>query len=474
MFKTIQEALDYCKKNDIKMVDFKMVDLTGRWRHLTLPIDRFTEKTMQWGLGFDGSNYGYAPIEKSDMVFIPDLSSAVEEPFADMPTISMIGDVCSITDHGFEPFDQYPRNVAKAAAAYLEKSGVADTILLGPEFEMFIFDSVAFRNDPQCISLEIDSSCAEWNTQNIGNGYQCGHKGAYHISAPHDITFGIRNRIACMLEERNVPVKYHHTEVGGPGQVEFELSFGDLVTMADRSMMVKYIVKNQAEREGLTATFMPKPVYGEAGNGMHVHMMLRKNGQPVFADPNGYSGLSQTALYFIGGILKHAASLCGLTNPSTNSYKRLVPGYEAPTTIGFATANRSAVIRVPAYAKAADEKRFELRSIDATCNPYYAYAAILMAGMDGLKNKIDPAACGWGPFDFNLYNLSEEEQAKISFLPKTLEEALAALKADHDYLLEGGVFSERLIEIWINKKMSEAKAINAYPHPAEFKYYYDL
>ncbi len=300
------------------------------------------------------------------------------------------------------------------------------------------------------------------------------HNGAYHITPPHDITFGIRNRIACMLEERDVPVKYHHTEVGAPGQVEFELTFDDMVTMADRTMMVKYIAKNQTKREGMTATFMPKPIYGEAGNGMHVHMMLRKDDKPIFADPAGYSGLSQTAIHFIGGVLKHAASLCGLTNPSTNSYKRLIPGYEAPTTIGFATANRSAVIRVPAYAKAADEKRFELRSIDATCNPYYAYSAILMAGIDGIKNKIDPVAEGWGPFDFNLYNLSAEDQAKIHFLPNCLEDAMAALKQDHDYLLEGNVFSERLINIWIEKKMSEANAIKAYPHPAEFKYYYDL
>lgn len=474
MFKTLEETLKYCDEHGIKMVDFKMIDLNGRWRHLTLPVERFTEKTMKWGLGFDGSNYGYAPIEKSDMVFIPDVSSAVEEPFAEMPTLSMIGDVCSITDDGLKPFDQYPRNVAKAAVKYMQDNGIADTILMGPEFELFILDYVAFQADPQKISLEIDSDCAEWNSAAVGDGYQIRHKGAYHITPPHDNTFGIRNRISVMLEERGVPIKYHHTEVAGPGQIEFELNFGDLVTMADRSMLLKYVAKNQAKSEGLTATFMPKPIYGEAGNGMHVHMMLRKGGEPVFYDANGYSGLSQTALYFIGGILKHAASLCGLTNPSTNSYKRLIPGYEAPTTIGFATANRSAVIRVPAYAKAPEDKRFELRSIDATCNPYYAYAAILMAGIDGIKNKIDPVASGWGPYDFNLYNLSAEEQKKIHFLPNSLPDALAALEADHDYLTAGGVFPERLIEIWNENKLAEAKAIAAYPHPAEFKYYYDL
>ncbi len=474
MFKSLSETLAYCKEHDIQMVDFKMVDLNGRWRHLTLPIDRFTEKTLEWGLGFDGSNYGYAPVEKSDMVFIPDLTSATEDPFAEMPTLTMIGDVCSITDEGNIPFDQYPRNVAKAAVDYMQKLGIADTILMGPEYEVYLLDYMGFQATPNNISMEIDISCAEWNSAHAGNGYQVNRHGAYHITPPHDVTFGIRNRIAAMLEDKGVPVKYHHTEVGGPGQIEFEVSFGDLVTMADRTMMAKYIIKNQAAAEGMTATFMPKPIYDEAGSGMHVHMMLRKNDQPLFFDANGYSGLSQTAIYFIGGILKHVRSLCALTNPSTNSYKRLVPGYEAPTTIGFATANRSAVIRVPAYAKAPEEKRFELRNVDATCNPYFAFAAILMAGLDGIQNKIDATKNGWGPYDFNLYDLAEDEQKKIEFLPQTLPEAIRALEADHDYLTADNVFSERLLQIWIDKKMSEFKAINAYPHPAEFKYYYDL
>lgn len=256
--------------------------------------------------------------------------------------------------------------------------------------------------------------------------------------------------------------------------MEIEVELGDMVDMADKTMIVKYVIKNAAAAEGRTATFMPKPIYKEAGNGMHVHMLLMKDGQPVFYDKDGYSGLSRTAHYFIGGLLRHAPSLCAFTNPSTNSFKRLVPGYEAPVTIGYATSNRSAVIRIPAYAKSPETKRFELRSPDATANPYYAYAAILMAGLDGVKNQIDPSVCGWGPFDMNLYDLPEEEKKKIQSLPRTLAEALDAMEADHEYLTEGGVFPERLIQIWLDKKRAESREIEQIPHPAEFKKYYDL
>ena len=276
------------------------------------------------------------------------------------------------------------------------------------------------------------------------------------------------------MQDWGVDVKYHHHEVGGSGQMEIEVELGDMVDMADKTMIIKYIIQNAAVKEGKTATFMPKPIYGEAGNGMHVHMLLMKDGEPVFYDENGYSGLSETAHYFIGGLLKHVASLCALTNPSTNSFKRLVPGYEAPVTIGYATSNRSAVIRIPAYAKSPKAKRFELRNPDATANPYYAYAAILMAGLDGIKNKIDPSVNGWGPYDCNLYELPEEEKAKIQSLPKTLDEALDALEADHDYLTAGGVFPERLIQIWLERKRKESLEISQIPHPAEFEKYYDL
>ncbi len=276
------------------------------------------------------------------------------------------------------------------------------------------------------------------------------------------------------MEDWGVKVKYHHHEVGGPGQLEIEVELADVAQMADNTMVTKYIIRNAAVAEGCTATFMPKPIYGEAGNGMHVHMLLKKDGKPLFYDENGYAQLSKLAHNFMGGLLRHAKSLCAITNPSTNSFKRLVPGFEAPVTIGYATANRSAVIRIPAYAKSPMSKRFELRNPDGTCNPYYAYAAILMAGLDGVINEIDPSANGWGPYDFNLFDLPEEEKAKIDSLPKSLDEALDALEADHDYLTKGGVFPERLIKIWIDRKRKEAARINQIPHPAEFERYYDL
>jgi glutamine synthetase len=277
-----------------------------------------------------------------------------------------------------------------------------------------------------------------------------------------------------LLEERGVKVKYHHHEAGAPGQLEIEVEFGGLTEMADKTMLIKHIIKNAAFRAGKSATFMPKPVFGEAGNGLHVHIHLFKDGEPVFYDAKGYSGLSKTAMYFMGGILRHAASLSGITNPATNSYKRLVPGYEAPVNICFGTANRSSVIRIPDYAKRPEDKRFEYRAGDGTANPYLAYAAMLMAGIDGIKNKIDPVKEGFGPYDVNLYKLPEEEKKKIKSLPRSLDEALDALEADNDYLTAGGVFPKRLIEIWIEKKRNAARSVNLMPHPAEFGLYYDL
>jgi glutamine synthetase len=277
-----------------------------------------------------------------------------------------------------------------------------------------------------------------------------------------------------LMEEAGIPIKYHHPEVGAAGQFEVEPQLGQMSKMADATMMIKYIIRNTALKHGKTATFMPKPVYGEAGNGMHVHMLLMKDGQPVFSDDNGYSHLSKTAHYFIGGLLKHVASLCAITNPSTNSFKRLVPGFEAPVTIGYATSNRSAVIRIPAYAKSPNMRRFEIRNPDATCNPYFCYAALLMAGLDGIKNEIDPHENGWGPYDVNLYHLSDEEKAKLQHLPTSLDEALDALEADHDYLTAGGVFPEQLLKNFIAGKRKECAELAKIPHPAEFDKYYNL
>ncbi len=479
MFKTIKEAQDFIKANDIKMIDFKMIDINGRWRHITIPSNRLNEDTMVYGIGFDGSNYGYAAVEKSDMVFIPNLESAQIDPFVSQPTLTMTGDVCIIGKVGEpnRPFDQYPRNVAIRAQEYMKETGIADKMIIGPEFEFHLLDHVSYEAKPNRVAYEVDTEQANWNTgenevQNFG--YQVPAGGGYHVAAPQDITYDIRSRMCLMLEEWGVKVKYHHHEVGGSGQVEIEVELGEMLEMADKTMIIKYIVKNEAVASGKTATFMPKPIFGEAGNGMHVHMLLFKDGKPLFFDENGYSGLSDVAHWFMGGLLKHARSLCAITNPSTNSFKRLVPGYEAPVTIGYATSNRSAVIRIPAYAKSPETKRFEIRNPDATCNPYYAYAAILMAGLDGIENKIDPEKNGWGPYDYNLYKLSDEEKAKLQHLPASLDEALDALEADYEYLTKGGVFPEALLKLWIKNKRAEAKKINQIPHPAEFGYYYDL
>ncbi len=475
MFKSFEQAREYCVNHGIQMIDFKMIDLLGRWRHLTIPVGRFTEKIFKDGIGFDGSNYGFAPVEKSDMVFIPDLSTAILDPFTGVPTLSMIGDVYVI-DTPLRRFDQDPRTVANKAEEYMKSTGIADEMRTGPEFEFYVFDHINYQVKPQVSGFEIDVTQAEWNSgEGYPNlGYKIPAKGGYHITPPMDVLYDLRSRMCMLLEERNVPVKYHHHEVGGPGQLEIEVEFGGMREMADKTMLVKYVVKNAAFAEGKTATFMPKPLLAEAGSGMHVHMHLFKDGQPLFYDANGYSGLSQLALYFIGGILHHSPALCGFTDPSTNSYKRLVPGYEAPVSICFATANRSAVIRIPAYATSPDDKRFEFRSADATCNPYYAFAAILMAGLDGIEQKIDPVAAGFGPYDVNLYNLSKEEQAKIKSMPTSLDEALDALEKDNEFLRKGGVFSQRLIEIWIEKKRQEAKQLKLTPHPLEFSLYYDL
>lgn len=477
MFKTYDEVMEFCKRENIQMIDFKMIDLIGRWRHLSIPVGRFKPDTLKYGIGFDGSNYGFAPVEKSDMVFIPDISTAVYDPFTEVPTLSMIGDVYVIAEPENYRFDQDPRTVAFKAEEYMKSTGIADEMRIGPEYEFYVFDHVSYEALPNKTGFRIDAEQAIWNSgnneyQNLG--YKIPLKGGYHIAAPQDVLYDLRSRMSMLLEQNGIPVKYHHHEVGGPGQIEIEVEFGPMREMADKTMLAKYLIKNLAFQEGKTVTFMPKPLYGEAGSGLHVHIHLFKEGKPVFYDENGYAGLSKEALYFIGGLLKHAPAVLAFTNPSTNSYKRLVPGYEAPVSICFATANRSAVIRIPAYAKAPEQKRFEFRSSDATCNPYLAFSAILMAGLDGIQKKIDPVAEGFGPYDVNLYTLPPEEQAKIKSLPKSLDEALDALEKDHEFLLAGGVFPKRLIEIWIEAKRKEARKVNDIPHPMEFEMYYDL
>ena len=474
MAKTLQDILDMIRKENIQMIDFKMVDINGQFRHVTIPAGNFNEDLLRDGGGFDASNNGYAVVEKSDMVFIPDLDTAVVDPFCQIPTLSMTGNAMIIDHPANRPLDQYPRNIVLAAEKYMRDSGVADTMLILPEFEFYLFDQVGWEVQPNAIGMHLDYEQAHWNGYTQGQGNIVPKQKNYHIAKPFDPTYECRSEMVMLMEQAGIPVKYHHPEVGAAGQFEIEPMLGKMSTMADASMMIKYIIRNTALKYGKTATLMPKPVYGEAGSGMHVHMLLLKDGEPVFSDDNGYSKLRKEAHWFMGGLLKHIASLCALTNPSTNSFKRLVPGFEAPVTVGYATSNRSAVIRIPAYAKTRHERRFELRNPDATCNPYFCYAAILMAGLDGIKNQIDPHANGWGPYDMNLFDLPEEEKKKLKGLPTSLEEALDALEQDHDYLTAGGVFPEALLRNFIRNKRSECRQMAAIPHPAEFERYYNL
>ena len=474
MAKSVQDIMSMIRENGIKMVDFKMVDVAGQYRHVTIPAQNFSEETMKSGIGFDASNYGYAVVEKSDMVFIPDPDTAVIDPFCDVPTLSMTGDAMIIASPENKPLAQYPRNIIKAAVAQMQASGVADTMQILPEFEFYLFDQVGWEVSPNYNGASLDAEQSYFNSAVQGQGVIVPKQKAYHIAKPFDRAYEARSEMCMHMLDAGIEINYHHPEVAASGQFEIEPQLGEVVHMADATMMIKYIIHNTALKHGKTATFMPKPIYGEAGSGMHVHMLLFKDGKPVFSDDNGYAHLSQTAHYFMGGLLKHIASLCALTNPSTNSFKRLVPGFEAPVTVGYATSNRSAVIRIPAYAKSPEKRRFELRNPDATCNPYFCYAAILMAGLDGVKNQIDPHACGWGPYDVNLYHLSDEEKAKLHHLPTSLDAALDALETDHDYLTEGGVFPIELINNFIKTKREECRAMAAIPHPAEFEKYYNL
>ncbi len=474
MAKTVQDVMALIKANNIEMVDFKMVDINGQYRHVTIPAKNFNEDTMKNGVGFDASNYGYAVVEKSDMVFIPDPDTAVIDPFCEIPTLSMTGNAMIIDNPENRPLAQYPRNIVLAAEKYMRDCGIADTMLILPEFEFYLFDNVGWEVQPYSIGMNLDADQAYWNSGIEGRGVVVPKQKNYHIAKPFDPTYECRSEMCMLMEEAGIKIKYHHPEVSASGQFEIEPQLGEMSKMADATMMIKYIIRNTALKYGKSATFMPKPVYGEAGNGMHVHMLLMKDGQPAFPDDNGYSNLSKEAHYFMGGLLKHIASLCAITNPSTNSFKRLVPGFEAPVTVGYATSNRSAVIRIPAYAKTPNLRRFELRNPDATCNPYFCYAAILMAGLDGIKNKIDPHENGWGPYDMNLYNLPDEEKAKLKGLPTSLDAALDALEADHDYLTVGGVFPEELLKNFIKSKREECSQMSRIPHPAEFDKYYNL
>lgn len=477
MFKKTEDVRSFIKKNDIRMVDLKFADLCGKLYHITIPAKNFSTKTVKEGIGFDGSSIGFKAIECGDMCAMPDLATGALDPFWDTPTLSFMCN--SVEADTKAEFRMDPRTIAQKAENYLKKSGIADTAYFGPEFEFYIFDKVILENEPCATSFKIicEESIAGREKGIVPSpGHKMLHKQGYHQAPPLDAFYNTRANIVEEIEKYGISVHYHHHEVGAPGQSEIEIDLRPLCEVADNTMAIKYIVKNMAEKLGKVVTFMPKPLYGEAGSGMHVHQFLKKNGKNVFYDKKGkYANLSKTALYYIGGILKHGRALTALTNPSTNSFKRLVPGYEAPVNLFFSLANRSAAIRIPKYAIKEADKRLEYRPPDFTCNIYYCLAALLMAGIDGVKNKIDPTKNHCGPYDIDIFNAPESIKNKIVPLPVSLEESLEALKKDYEFLLKGDVFSEDLIKSSIDKKMTdEADAIRNRPHPYEFQLYFGV
>lgn len=445
----------------LSSVDFRVSDLVGRLRHLTIPVSRFTEALLREGLGFDGSNYGYRNVAGSDMVLVPDLSTAYVEERNGERILSVIANICEAVTGDPAPID--PRGICRAAVQRLRDEGVADDAIVSPEFEFYLFDRILYSADAGHFGVEIVA--AEGNDHRALPGLGDAAHSAYHAPLPQDRLFGVRCEMSRQIEQAGIEVKYHHHEVGPFGQQEIELGFAPLLRMADATFIVKSIVHNAAHESGLAATFLPKPIHGEAGNGMHLHQYLIRDGANQF---RGEDGLSELALCYVGGLLTHGRSLMAWTNPSTNSYRRLTPGFEAPVNFVFGSANRSAAVRVPAYAK--DEKlRIELRTMDATCNPYLAYAAILMAGLDGIRRGLNARDLGFGPVDANIYEQREGDAA-----PSALEEALDALETDHEYLLDGGVFSRDGIDQWIGVKRAEAASVSERPHPYEFALYSDL
>ncbi|MCD4684574.1 MAG: type I glutamate--ammonia ligase [Anaerolineae bacterium] len=473
MFKSFDQARAHIKENGFQMVDFKFCDLWGRWHHITVPATQFTPQLMERGIGFDGSSVGLKNVKAEDMVLVPDLGTEFPDPFWEVLTFSFI---CTTLEADTrEVFTNDPRNIAIRAEAYMRETGIADESRWGPEFEFYVFDDVAYDNGVNRASYHLESNEADWNSADGGHGHYIPLHGGYHAIPPKDQLFDLRNAITLHLEAMGVPVKYHHHEVGGPGQSEIETPLMGLVKAGDASMLVKYVTKLAAVRRGQTATFMPKPLYGEAGSGMHFHQHLFQGDVNLFYDPDGYGCMSQLARYYIGGLLTHGAALLGFTNPSTNSYRRLVPGFEAPVNAFFSLGNRSAAIRIPKYATQPEAARMEFRPPDATSNVYLALSAQLLAGLDGIRRQIDPTEAGFGPIDEDVFGWSDEQRAEIKQLPGSLDEALRALEADHAFLLAGDVFSADMIQSWIEYKLEyEYYAVRNRPHPYEVRLYFDV
>ncbi len=471
MFSTLEEARRFVEKQNVQMIDLKFTDLWGRWHHLSLPADRLTPALMEDGVGFDGSALGLKSVKAGDMVLIPDLSTGFLDPFWELPTLSFI---CTTLEADTKKvFANDPRNVARQAEAYLRQTGIADESRWGPEFEFYVFDRVSYEYGMNRCGYVIESREADWGDGNREQAHAVPPHGGYHAIPPADTLYNLRSEMVRCLQGMGVPVKYHHHEVGGPGQCEIETPMMGLVEAGDAAMKIRYVTRMVARAHGLTVTFMPKPLYGEAGNGMHFHQHLFRDGQNLFYAPQGYGLLSQLALSYIGGLLSHGPALLGLVSPSTNSFRRLVPGYEAPVNAFFSLGNRSAAVRIPRYATRPDAVRIEFRPPDGTCNVYLAMAAQLMAGLDGIRQGIDPTRAGFGPVDADIFSWTEEQRATIRPLPTSLDAALDALSADRAFLLTGEVFSDDLIERWIGQKREEARAVRLRPHPYELRLYYD-
>jgi len=467
-----KEVLALCREKDVKAVDLRFMDFPGIWQHFTIPANKLTEDVFEDGLGFDGSSIrGWQAINESDMILVPQPETAVLDPFTALPTINMI---CNIQDPiTREDYSRDPRNVARKAVNYLKSTGIADTCYIGPEAEFFVFDDIRFDQRAHEGYYHIDSIEGEWNRGRVESpnlGYKLRHKEGYFPVPPADQLMDLRNEMMQTMIDCGLDVEAQHHEVATAGQCEIDLKFLELVKMADAMCLYKYIIKNVAKKYNKTVTFMPKPLYGDNGSGMHTHVSLWKGSEPLFAG-SGYAGLSEMALHAIGGLLRHAPAILAFSNPTTNSYKRLVPGYEAPVNLAYSQRNRSASCRIPMYSASPKSKRVEFRCPDPSCNPYLAFSAILMAVIDGIQNKIHPG----DPLDKDIYDLAPEELAEVPKTPGSLDEALNALERNHDFLLRGDVFTADVIETWIKyKREKEVDAMRLRPHPYEFCLYYDI
>lgn len=475
MFATVGEALKYIRDQRIAMVDLKIVGLFGQWLHVTIPARQFSEKQFVEGVGFDGSSgSGFTTVEAGDVNALPKPETAFLDPFWEQPTVSFLCDTITADTHAAFPAD--PRTIARSAVEYMRGTGIADEAWMGPEFEFHIFDRVDVKHEPYETRIAIASS--EINPQGLTPAIP--RKGGYFRVPPAEHFHDLRSEIALTLEGMGIPVRYHHHEVGASGQCEIEVNLMPLVRAADQAMIIKYVIKNLARKHGRLATFMPKPIFGEAGNGMHVHQKLTKGSGPkcqhLFFDERrqNYANLSDVAMSYVAGLLKHGAALTGLTNPSTNSYKRLVEGYEAPVNLFFSLANRSAAVRVPKYAVSPEDKRIEYRPPDFTCNVYLALAAMLMAGLDGVQQKLVPSEHHFGPFDVDIARQDRDFRARIGGVPGSLADALAALERDHEFLLRGDVFSDGFIRQWVETKQAgDVRPVAIQPHPYEYVMYLD-